>query len=128
MRMQGRLRTGYFPLPEEEAHRIRRFLRGPESECSIVDPCAGCGTALRFLSTFFRGGRYGVELDAYRAEQAQGTLDHIIHGSAFDVHCPVESFSLLYLNRRSPKERQKLRDSDVARAKARLHDLARLAE
>jgi hypothetical protein len=146
-----------------------------------------------------------VELDAYRAEQAGTTLDHVIHGSAFDVHCPVESFSLLYLNppydwecgegqnarmeglflehcfrwlkvsgvlvlvmpaarlsscaevlavhfrdktlyrlsheqsvkygqivvfgvRRSPRERQKLRDSDVAQAKRRLHDLARQPE
>jgi hypothetical protein len=144
-------------------------------------------------------------LDAYRAEQAGTTLDSVIHGSTFDVHCPVESFSLLYLNppydwergegqnarleglflehcfrwlkaagvlvlvvpaarlsscadvlaihfrdkaiyrltheesvkygqvavfgvRRSSRERQKLRDSDVSQARRRLHDLVREPE
>jgi hypothetical protein len=42
--------------------------------------------------------RYGIELDAYRAEQARAIAHEVIHGSAFDVHCPVQSFSLLYLN------------------------------
>ena len=98
MRSQGRLRMGDFPVPEDEARRIGGFLRPPDTECSIVDPCAGCGSALRTLSASFPSRRYGVELDAHRAEQAGGTLDQIIHGSAFDVHCPVESFSLLYLN------------------------------
>ena len=202
MRTQGRLRMGYFPLPEDEARRIGSFLRPPDTECSIVDPCAGCGSALRTLSAPFPSRRYGVELDAHRAEQASGTLDQIIHGSAFVVHCPVESFSLLYLNppydwecgegqnarmeglflehcfrwlkvsgvvvlvipaarlsscaevlaihfrdkalyrltheesvkygqivifgvRRSPRERQRLRDTDVAQAKRRLHELVR---
>jgi hypothetical protein len=98
MRAHGRLRMGYFPLPPEEGLRIGRFLRAPDSECSIVDPCAGCGAALRLLSQTFPTRRYGVELDACRADQAGDTLDHVIHGSAFDVHCLVESFSLLYLN------------------------------
>lgn len=89
---------GYFPLPQDEARKIGRLLRGPEGECSVVDPCSGCGSALRTICADVTGGRYGIELDAYRAEQASMVLDHVIHGSAFDVHCPVESFSLLYLN------------------------------
>jgi hypothetical protein len=174
-------------------------------ECSIIDPCAGCGTALRLISESFPSRRYGVELDAFRAEQARSTFDHVIHGSLFDVHCPVECFSLLYLNPpydwecgesqnarmeglflehcfrwlrvsgvlvlvipaarlsscadvlavhfcdktlhrlsheqsakygqivifgvpRTPRERQKLRDSDVAQAKRCLHDIARRPE
>jgi tRNA1(Val) A37 N6-methylase TrmN6 len=89
---------GYFPLPAVEAIRISRFLCAPDTECSVVDPCAGCGSALRLISESIPRRCYGVELDAYRAEQASSTLDHVIQGSAFDVHCPVESFSLLYLN------------------------------
>ena len=42
--------------------------------------------------------RYGIELDAYRAEEARKVLDDVIQGSAFDTHAPVDSFSLLYLN------------------------------
>ena len=42
--------------------------------------------------------RYGVELDAHRAEEARNVLDYVIQGSAFDTHAPVDSFSLLYLN------------------------------
>jgi len=42
--------------------------------------------------------RYGIELDAYRAEEARKMLDEVIQGSAFDTHTPVDSFSLVYLN------------------------------
>ena len=42
--------------------------------------------------------RYGIELDAYRVEQAREVGHHVIHGDALNVHCPVESLSLLYLN------------------------------
>ena len=205
MRTQGRLRMGYFPLPDQEARRIGRLLRPADGECAVIDPCAGCGSALRMITTEINCKRYGIELDAYRAEQALTSLDDVIHGSAFDVHCPVESFSLLYLNppydwecgesqnarveglfleqcfrwlkaggvlalvvpasrlsscaevlavhfrdkavyrlthddsvkydqivvfgvRRSAKERQKVRDSDVSQAKRQLHDLVRERE
>lgn len=99
MRNAGRLRLGYYPLAVKEAQRIRRFLQLPEaSECSVVDPCSGCGTALVEITRDFRATRYGIELDAYRAEQAGRALHQVIQGNCFDVHCPVESFSLLYLN------------------------------
>jgi hypothetical protein len=42
--------------------------------------------------------RYGIELDAYRAERARSQIGKVIHGSAFDVHCPAESLSCIYLN------------------------------
>ncbi len=40
----------------------------------------------------------GIELDTYRVEQAREVGHHVIHGDALDVHCPLESLSLLYLN------------------------------
>ncbi len=47
MRNAGRIRLGYYPLTVREAHRIRRFLHFPElGQYPVVDPCAGCGTAL----------------------------------------------------------------------------------
>lgn len=98
MRIQGQIRMGYFPLALAEARRIQRFLRWPGAECAVVDPCAGCGTALAGIAPAGAAARYGIELDAYRAEEAGRCIEHVIQGSCFDLHCPVESFSLLYLN------------------------------
>lgn len=89
---------GYFPLALREVRRIRTFLRLPDNECVVLDPCAGCGTALVEMTSGGNAVRYGIELDAYRAEQASSVLEHVIHGSCFEVHCPVESYSMLALN------------------------------
>jgi len=98
MRLAGKKKLGYFPLPAAEAERIRRFLNFPVSGCSAVDPCIGDGGAFKAIAGDLQVIRYGIELDAYRAEQARETAKHVIHGDALDVHCPVESLSLLYLN------------------------------
>ena len=42
--------------------------------------------------------RYGIELDAYRAEQAKQRIPNIVQGNTLEVQCPVECFGLLYLN------------------------------
>ncbi len=96
MRLAGRLRMGYYPLPLVEARRIRRFLAWSEGNFSVIDPCAGCGSAFLEITSGSGAVRYGIELDAYRAEEASKILNHVIQGSCFDVHCPVESYSLVY--------------------------------
>lgn len=98
MRTQAKLKLGYYPLATAEAKRIRNHLRFPSEAASVLDPCAGTGAALRTLTEGAAVRRYGVELDAYRAEKAREVLDEVIHGSAFDTHAPVESFSVVYLN------------------------------
>jgi tRNA1(Val) A37 N6-methylase TrmN6 len=98
MRSQAKLKLGYYPLALAEARRIRNYLQFPNEQASILDPCAGTGTALCALSDGAAVRRYGIELDAYRAEEARKSLDDVIQGSAFDTHAPVDSFSLLYLN------------------------------
>ena len=98
MRIQGRLRLGYFPLPLAEARRIRACLRYPGSLFSAIDPCIGDGAAFVAITGETCARRYAVELDAYRAEQAAAVVDELIHGDCLDVHCPVESFGLLFLN------------------------------
>jgi Uncharacterised methyltransferase family (DUF6094) len=97
VRIEGRLRLGYYPLPPPEADRIRKHLQLMPSFVAL-DPCIGEGHALAALTAGVAGHRCGVELDAYRAEQARARADQIVHASAFDVHCPAESISLLYLN------------------------------
>ena len=98
MRNQGRLRLGYFPLPLSEARRIRACLHYPTSPASTIDPCIGDGAAFLAITAEACPRRYGIELDAYRAEQAASVVDELIHGVCLDVHCPVESFGLVFLN------------------------------
>ena len=98
MRTQARLKLGYYPLAQPEAIRIRSYLQFSSESASVLDPCAGTGAALRTLTEGTAARRYGIELDAYRAEEARKILDEVIQGSAFDAHAPVESFSVVYLN------------------------------
>jgi hypothetical protein len=98
MRLAGRERLGFYPLPIAEAKRIRKFLEFPEQVSSALDPCIGEGVAFTEITRDARALRYGVELDAQRATLAQSSADEVIHGNCFDVQCPIESFSLIYLN------------------------------
>jgi hypothetical protein len=98
MRLAGKAKLGFYPLPVTEADRIRLFLRYPEKTCTAIDPCIGDGVAFTAITSSCSVLRYGIELDAYRAEQARSLGHEVIHGSASDVHCLVESVSLLYLN------------------------------
>ena len=98
MRLAGRERLGFYPLPTSEAERIRRCLRFPDQQCSALDPCIGDGAAFAVITSDKKVLRQGVELDAGRAEQARAKGNDVIHGNCFDVQSPVESFSLIYLN------------------------------
>jgi hypothetical protein len=98
MRLAGRERLGFYPLPAREAERIRRFLVFPDKPCCALDPCVGDGAAFAEIASDKKVLRCGVELDAGRAEQARNKGIEVIHGNCFDVQCPVESFSLIYLN------------------------------
>ena len=88
----------YFPLPAREAELIRQSLVFPPQACSTLDPCAGEGRAMAIITSESCAVRYGIELDAYRAEVAAGMLDHVIQGDALQTHARVESFSLIYSN------------------------------
>ena len=98
MRPSATLKLGYFPLPSAEAERIWRCLKFPGVRFAALDPCIGDGGAFAKITGDEHALRYGIELDAYRAEQARAVAHEVIHGNALDVHCSVESLSLLYLN------------------------------
>ena len=97
MRKSGRLKLGHYPLPLEEAQRLKSMLHFSES-ASVLDPCIGTGTALMSLTENVDCHRYGIELDADRAQAASAAGIETVQGSVFDTHCKVEMFSLLYLN------------------------------
>lgn len=98
MRLEGRMRLGYYPLDSREAQRIRRFLQFPSEPASVLDPCAGTGAALVAITADSYSKLYGIELDSHRAVEARATLCEVIQGDAFETKTPVDSFSLLYLN------------------------------
>ena len=96
-RSAARLKMGYYPLPPTEAQNIRSLLSF-SGTCSVIDPCAGKGTALNLITAGAPVLRFGVELDTGRAEEAAKTGIRMIQGNVFDTHAKVESFSMLYLN------------------------------
>jgi SAM-dependent methyltransferase len=97
MRPHGKTKLGFFPLPVKEAERLKKCLDFPE-EFSALDPCVGDGVAFTHLLEGTHARRYGIEIDANRAEEAARLGIDTLHANAIDVRCPAESFSLLYLN------------------------------
>ena len=97
MRPHGKTKLGFFPLPIAEATRLKNCLAFA-SEFSAVDPCVGDGVAFTHLLHGVSAHRYGVEIDANRAEQARALGVETLHANTMDVRCPAEAVSLLYLN------------------------------
>ena len=97
MRPHGQTKLGFFPLPAAEVGRLRNWLAFPE-QFSALDPCVGDGAAFAQLLHGARARRYGIEIDAYRAEQARAGDIETLQADTMEVRCAPESLSLLYLN------------------------------
>jgi hypothetical protein len=97
-RLAAKIRCNYYPLPLREAERIRNLVQYPAEPFSALDPCVGEGIAFAAITRDTSARRYGIELDAYRAEQAAPLLTKIIQANCLETHCPVESFSIIYEN------------------------------
>jgi SAM-dependent methyltransferase len=98
MRNAGRLKLGYYPLPLSEAQSLKASLVFPQQPFSALDPCVGDGSAFEILLQQSAALRYGVELDAYRTEQARTRGIEVVQGDTLGVQCRVDSLSFLYLN------------------------------
>jgi len=97
VRPHGKTKLGFFPLPLAEAERLRNYLAFSD-EFSALDPCVGDGVAFAHLLDGAPAHHYGIEIDAYRAEQARNLGIETLQANAMDVRCPAETVSLLYLN------------------------------
>src|SRR5579872_2574136 len=97
MRPHGKTKLGFFPLPLPEAARLKNWL-AVASESSAIDPCVGDGVAFTHLLHGATAHRYGIEIDAYRAEQARSLGIETLQANTMDVRCQAEAVSLLYLN------------------------------
>lgn len=89
---------GYYPTPLPVADKVRSYLKFPQDNASLFDPCCGEGQALKKLGEHAKATTYGIELDEYRAKQAKATLDHVIKGSYDDAKISNNVFSCLFLN------------------------------
>lgn len=98
MRNAGRLKLGYYPLPPSEAQRLRAHLAFPQEQYAALDPCIGDGRAFHILVEQSPAVQYGIELDAYRTEQARALGIQVTQGDALEVQCSVDTLSFLYLN------------------------------
>jgi hypothetical protein len=97
MRPHGKTKLGFFPLPPTEAERLKNCLVSG-GEFSALDPCVVDGVAFKHLLEGTHARCYGIEVDAYRAEQASRRGIDTLHANTMDVRCPAEALSLVYLN------------------------------
>ena len=97
MRPHGQTKLGFFPLPIAEAKGLKNWPSFPE-RFSALDPCVGDGVAFAQLLHGVTAHRYGIEIDANRAEQARALGIETVQANTMDVRCPPEAVSLLYLN------------------------------
>ena len=97
MRPHGQTKLGFFPLPVAAAKRLKSCLTFPE-RFSALDPCVGDGVAFTHLLHGVTAHRYGIEIDANRAEQASALGIETLQANAMDARCPQEAVSLLFLN------------------------------
>lgn len=98
-RLMNNVKMGYYPTDPDNICLILRGIRFPEGvTTNLLDPCCGCGKALRQIAQGNNCYAYGVELDESRAEEAQTRLHRVGFGSYFYSRISHEAFHLLFLN------------------------------
>jgi len=98
-RLMNNIRMGYYPTDPDHVRMIARGIAFPPGvTTNLLDPCCGCGTALRLLAEGNNCITYGAELDESRAEEAQTRLHRIAVGSFFFSRMSHEAFHVLFLN------------------------------
>ena len=98
-RLMNNIKLGYYPTDPDNIDLLLRGIKFPEGvTTNLLDPCCGCGKALRQLAQGNNCYAYGVELDESRAEEAQTRLHRVGFGSFFHSQVSREAFHVLFLN------------------------------
>jgi len=98
-RLMATVKMGYYPTDMEHTKLIARSIEFPSGiTVNLLDPCCGCGIALRTIACEHECNTYGVELDRHRAEEAITRLNRVGFGSYFHSRISQEAFHLLLLN------------------------------
>ncbi len=106
MRPEHYLNYGYTPTCQAALERLAGLFTPAEGRQGILrlfDPCAGDGAALAALANALteKGAdveTYGVEIEAGRAQAAEGCLQQVIHGDTRRTMVSHRSMSLALLN------------------------------
>lgn len=95
------IKNGYYPTDSGTLERILQMLEPSEKGMTILDPCAGEGTAIAEIAHHLGGSlvqTYAVEYDKERALHARNLVDHCLHADLMDTIISRGSFGLLFLN------------------------------
>jgi len=99
------MRGGFYPAPKEAIAHAASLLRPPSHQpFTILDPCAGEGSALRQLGELVgcpQTMTYAIELDDSRAEKLHAALPNsrvLAPASFFGSRANLNSFSFIWLN------------------------------
>lgn len=105
MRLEGRIRGGFYAAPHAALETVLPLLRTPEGQpWALLDPCAGEGEAVGFLAERLGcapSNTYAIELEENRAEAVRARLPGAnVLGPCSFFGCKVggRTISLLYLN------------------------------
>ena len=98
-RLMNNVKMGYYPTDPDNIDLLLHGIQFPAGvTTNLLDPCCGCGKALRQLAQGNNCYTYGVELDENRAQEAQTRLHRVGFGSFFHSRISHEAFHLLFLN------------------------------
>ncbi len=114
MRLEAQAKMGYYPTPESVTPLIAQYITRKTNGCiRIFDPCAGEGTALRYIGDHLKAEMYGIEIDIERGSKAQQVLTKCLITDYQNTRISHSSFSLLWLN---PPYDWACRDSEIERS------------
>lgn len=97
MRLEARIKLGYYPTPISVVERIKSFIRFTDDN-TLFDPCCGEGNALAELAENTSAKTYGIEIDGHRAEEAKTKLHHVLKCGYEQTRISNSCFSCLFLN------------------------------
>ncbi len=110
MRLAGRMKMGYYPTPSRVVEQAKNFLLFPPAPFTALDPCCGEGLALAQLVSGTQAFTYGVELDQYRADEAESRIQNVLKCGIEETRIAHQSCSLLFLN---PPYDEAIREEDA---------------
>ena len=114
MRFAAQAKMGYYPTPEDVTPIIAKYLkRKREGLIRILDPCAGMGTAVKYIGEGLNAETYGIEVDLNRGNQAKEVLTRCLVTDYQNTRISHGAFSLLWLN---PPYDWAARNSDIEKS------------
>jgi len=97
MRLEAKIKMGYYPTPVSVIERIKTFISFTDDN-TLFDPCCGEGNALAQLAENTSAKTYGIEIDHHRAEEAKTKLNYLLKCGCEQTRISNSCFSCLFLN------------------------------